>query len=105
MIKYYKVLVKKDKAQKKILVLTKDNEVSHIYTIDVSGVEVALKKPVHYKEEIERVYSRLNAQNAVNIEEITYLEALDCAFRASRTSVACSILKKMRSYRRQNKIQ
>lgn len=101
MINYYEVIVEEGEGEKEILLIVDDeDQISHIYTIGASSSDVALKKPVHYKEKIERAISRLGARDDTEIYEIDHLQALDCAFRANRTSVASSILKKMRSYRR-----
>lgn len=105
MIDYYEVIVKKEGMEngKTILVITDDDIVSHIYTVSVASSRVATKKPVSYDERIKRVISRLGAKDNVEIYNITRQQALELAFQASRTSVAVSILKKMRSYRRRGK--
>jgi len=99
-LKYYEVDVTDNVGQKVVLLVTVNDLVEHIYTIDVTSDKLCEKRPVHYHEDIQRVLYRISAREDTEIYKISLKDALMKAYLANRTSVAVSILKKLRAYRR-----
>jgi hypothetical protein len=99
-LKYYEVRVTDNAGYKLVLVVAVDDIIKHIYTIDVTSDRLCEKRPVHYNEDIQRALYRVSARSDTEIYRITLQDALYKAYIANRTSVAVSILKKLRAYRR-----
>ena len=98
--KFYEIIVSDNRGEKTILMMTLDDRVKHIYTTKLTSDRLSDKHPVEYGERISRVLSRLSAKDDTEIYRINLEDVLLHAYIANRTSVAVSILKKLRSYRR-----
>jgi predicted transcriptional regulator len=99
-LEFFEVNVTDSIGHKDILLVTVDDLIEHIYTIDVTSDRLCEKRPVHYHEDIQRVLYRISARGDTEIFKISLKDALMKAYQANRTSVAVSILKKLRAYRR-----
>jgi len=96
-LKSHLIKIEKGNASKRILVISINRKVKHIYTLSVSG-DLEDKHVIAYHEKTDRILSRLSARSDTTVEELSLQELLEEAIFATRKSISIAIFKKVREY-------